>query len=643
MEQDFPFPYTPRPAQGEIVSCIYEALQKGGHLVLESGTGTGKTVCALAPAVRFAKESGKRVLYLTRTNSQQRQVILELRAINEKQQVYGAGIYGRSHMCILAGDSKEFRGGTPEELSRLCSDRKKKVLSAIRSDGAPDACVPYANICLGDVEPLKDRAKREVPTVEELIELCANFHLCPYEFNKMLLPDATVVAAPYIFFIQPHIRRSLLDWMDATLDDLMVIVDEAHNLPDYARSLASDELSINTLLMAAKEVEEFADIGRELEGVAINELISSMEEIVEAIAREYVTGEDGLVPPGELTTELLPRLGISTVKLDKIIEGLITYGQTVRDRKMARGKLPRSHVHSLGRFLFFWFNLDDERYVRLAYGGANPRIEGSCLDPAVATDVFNSCHASVHMSGTLSPLNEYRDSVGLPEESTLRSFPSPFPPENRKLFYASNVTTRYDSVSRDDTIIPRMQRYVTELAGEMEGKNMAVFFPSFALLERFVKEGVPRKYPGKLFRETRGEAQEKLMGLVRDFKASGNGKGKGATLFSVMGGRLSEGIDYPGKELEVVVLAGIPYPRPTAKQRALERYYDIKFGKGWEYTVKAPTARRILQTIGRLIRTESDRGVAIILDSRARQFADFLDGLTMCADPVVDTRKFFRE
>ena len=304
---------------------------------------------------------------------------------------------------------------------------------------------------------------------------------------------------------------------------------------------------------------------------------------------------------------------------------------------MAKGKLPRSHVHSLGRFLFFWFNLDDERYVKLAHGGANPRIEGSCLDPAVATDIFNSCHASVHMSGTLSPLNEYRDSIGLPKDATLSSFPSPFPPENRKLIFLSNVTTRYDSISKDDSIIPRMQSYVSGVASELEERNMAVFFPSFALLERFVENGIPRKYSGKLFHETRGESQKKLMELVKGFKSQ-----KGAVLFSVMGGRLSEGIDYPGRELEVVVLAGIPYPRPTAKQRALERYYDIKFGKGWEYTVKAPTARRILQSIGRLIRTESDRGVAIILDFRAKQFADFLDGLTMCVDPVVETRKFFR-
>jgi DNA excision repair protein ERCC-2 len=73
------------------------------------------------------------------------------------------------------------------------------------------------------------------------------------------------------------------------------------------------------------------------------------------------------------------------------------------------------------------------------------------------------------------------------------------------------------------------------------------------------------------------------------------------------------------------LLAGIPFPKPTAKQRALLHYYEMKFGKGWEYTVKVPASRKMLQSIGRLIRTEKDVGAAVILDRRAKQFADRMD------------------
>ena len=107
-----------------------------------------------------------------------------------------------------------------------------------------------------------------------------------------------------------------------------------------------------------------------------------------------------------------------------------------------------------------------------------------------------------------------------------------------------------------------------------------------------------------------------------------------------MGGRVSEGIDFPGSELEIEILEGIPYPKPTAKQRALLHYYEIKFGKGWEYTVKAPVTRRLLQTLGRLIRTEEDRGIALILDKRATQFSDKFRS-TLSETPVNDILNFF--
>jgi len=128
------------------------------------------------------------------------------------------------------------------------------------------------------------------------------------------------------------------------------------------------------------------------------------------------------------------------------------------------------------------------------------------------------------------------------------------------------------------------------------------------------------------------------MELARSFCES-----RGAVLFSVCGGRLSEGMDYPAQELEMVVVVGIPYPPPTARQRALSYFHDVRFGKGWEYTVTAPTARKLVQGVGRLIRRPDDRGAAVILDKRARHFHASLDGLLQSWDPARDVRRFFGE
>jgi DNA excision repair protein ERCC-2 len=170
-------------------------------------------------------------------------------------------------------------------------------------------------------------------------------------------------------------------------------------------------------------------------------------------------------------------------------------------------------------------------------------------------------------------------------------------------------------------------------------RNTVVFFPSYALMDRFVEDGVSRRISRKVHMEGRGMAQLELMDVVTRFKAA---SAEGQVLFAVMGGRISEGIDFPEDELEVAIVVGIPYPRPTAKQRALLHYYELKFRKGWEYTVKGPAIRKLQQSIGRLIRTERDVGAALVLDRRITQFSDRLE-LTPTEHPLQDIQQFFRE
>ena len=131
-------------------------------------------------------------------------------------------------------------------------------------------------------------------------------------------------------------------------------------------------------------------------------------------------------------------------------------------------------------------------------------------------------------------------------------------------------------------------------------------------------------------------SQEELMSTVKNFKLK-----KGAVMFAVMGGRISEGIDFPDRELEIAILVGIPFPKPTAKHRSLLNYYDRRFGKGWEYTVKAPTVRKMMQSIGRLLRRESDRGVALKMDSRMTQLKSEISEAVVTETPMEDIDSFF--
>ena len=627
------FPYSHRTGQEQIIEKIYSVFTQGSHLVMESGTGTGKTISALTPAICAAFNMKKRVLYLTRTNSQQGQVIFELRKLKEnipdqvlvEDMILGVGLQGRLNLCPLIHTDPELAEGTPEELSKLCSDRKnitRKVLKGepVKDDERPRACKYFGNVCKYNKDEIKTWVKNNIPSPEELNEFCAKNELCAYEVSKSLLKGALLVTAPYIYVFNKFIRERLLEWMNCNLEDIILIIDEAHNLPEFARELSSAELSMYSLGKARDEATEFGNPTLD-ENIITTDLIDHLQEILYKFQETYIVDEDGFVPPNDLEVELMSRFKCTSKALEKVINGLIAHGMVVQETRRKKGRLPRSYIHSLGGFLLFWHELESEKYTKLIRNGDNPKLEVYCLDPSVTTEVCHEFTSTVHMSGTLRPLDEYRDSLGLPADTHSEVFPSPFPEGNLRKYYMPDVTTKYDELMQNKLLIPKLEDYVVGLCNTTD-KNTVVFFPSFGLLRRFMDDGLLSRIKRETYEEAQGMRQHELMELVKTFKLSKKG-----VLFAVVGGRISEGLDFPDEELEVAVLVGIPYPRPTAKHRALEHYYEVKFGKGWEYTVHAPTTRKLLQSIGRLIRNENDKGFAIILDNRSKRFKSDLDGL----------------
>lgn len=623
------FPYSPRKGQLEMVDALVENIGRSKHSAIQAGTGTGKTICALTAAIESCAGDNRRILYLTRTNSQQRQVLLELRAISNRSKIFGVAIQGRRNMCPYVAMSEELRNGNHEELSLLCSQKKSMVMN-----GNPDGCRFFHTMMSVDCSGIEAWARNNLPMAEEFVAKCTNFGICAYEMCKRLVADAKVVTAPYIYFFDPFIRRNLLDWMGCELKDLILIIDEAHNLPEYARELKTAELTMNVLKAAEREARELKD-PELMKGPSTSDFLDMLREILEKSIAEFVLDEDGLVPMGMLEEELMARLKVTSRGLLKISENLVSLGEFVRDRKKKEGRLPRSYLYSTGMFLEFWMSVDEEDYVKLVVGGDSARFEAYCLDPSIACECISQTSASIHMSGTLEPLDEYRDSIGLPTDSPILSFRSPFPKENLLLLYADDVTSRYEDLAKDEKILAKMGAYISNVVKSFD-RNIAVFFPSYALLERFVSDGLLKEIRCPVFKEERRMQQDDLMSIVTDFKRCESG----GLMLAVSGGRISEGIDFPDRELEIAIIVGIPYPKPSARTRALQHYYELKFGKGWDYVVKAPATRKMLQSIGRLIRSETDRGAALILDRRAVHFRSHIAAVPS-RQPIEKMKEFF--
>ena len=646
------FPYDLRPYQRDIMDGITQSLQLRQPYVFESGTGSGKTVCTLAATLSYALDHKKRIIYTTRTNAQQQQVIRELRTIRDHTKdtrLIGVGLQGRANLCLLARTDPEVEHATADELSRFCAHNKKLVHTTNNK-----GCPYYRRVQdhPDTVQKLLTWATHHLPTSEEFCTACHDATLCPYEVNKLLIPDALLVVVPYVYVFDKTISIKLFDWLACAEDDIILIVDEAHNLPDYLRDLYSAQLTTYMLTNCQTELERYGDPSLAEGRIHASQLCTTLINILNDLRDTYVynlmEGEvrtnieknDAFIPSYEVETELLSRLTITSNTLAAITHDLIAYGETIQDYRQKQGKLPRSYAHKLGLFLQFWTNVEMDQYIKLivdANQGKNPRIEAYCLDPSVGSHIFAEVHSSIHMSGTLEPLTEYRDSLGLPPTTPMATYPSPFPRDNRLILYARDVTTRYEDLTKDPTTLPRLWHYITTICNTFP-KNTAVFFPSYNTMTTFRKNGT---YPGmtrRLLVEDQEMGQGALMNLVNKFRQSSTSNG--AALFSVMGGRISEGMDFPAEQLELAVIVGIPYPKPSAKQRGLQQYYENKFGKGFEYTVHAPAARKLLQAIGRLIRDQDDRGVAIILDKRAPRFHEFLPEMIETTDLLTDIHTF---
>jgi len=696
------FPYPPRDGQLIIVDAIRSAVEEERAVVIEAATGTGKTVSALVGILDVTLEKGLKVLYSTRTNAQQKQVIAEARAISEKRPVRVIALQGRRNLCLLARDDMELKSSTPEEHTLLCADRKKAAISEARlvreresilssaideEVAQAEARVGLADLLTSDDRPLREERRRDAiakrrgikpcgyfaglldhdvnalaewvwsehPTAEQFSEECHSRGICAYEAAKRLIPEADVTVVPYNFAFHPFMRRRMESMM-GTLDTIVLVVDEAHNLPGFARDLASATLSMASLDHCDAEARSAKDPLLAEETTAVK-FIAILREIIQDLVEEYVHEDDGALPPYEVGTELMSRLGVTSLRVGDMLTDLHRHGSAIRDAKRAAGRLPRSYLFNLANFLSFWREMMEEDYMQLVIGGPNPAIESFCMDPARVTGAVNAFHSSVHMSGTLRPLDEYRDSIGLPSGTPLLIVPSPFPAENLRVGFVNDVTTRYEEIRFDQDNRARMMNYLLTWLGNVD-RSSAVFFPSYRLMNEFLDSGLSARIKRPMFVERQGMSQAEFMTLVNKYKKAcpdavdrvpacdtdgPTVTTKRPVLFGVMGGRIGEGMDFPGEQLEMVVIVGLPYPKPTARQRALQHYYDIKFGRGFEYTTHAPTGRKVRQAIGRLIRSESDRGVAMILDKRANHFTKEIPGLRLSADPMAELMGFWRK
>lgn len=609
-----------RNYQRKTVDFIYRSLSSGIGAAVESPTGSGKTIMGLVSALKFRESNPDyRILYLTRTNSQQEQVLNELRGLKENMNIKALPFQGRGNLCTLYQEIEGSEDFNSESLSKFCSARKKKVMSGNRK-----AC-RFFNEGVRS-EETAERIFRDLSTAEELYRYGKENEVCPYESLKAAMQKADIVVAPYAYFLNIPVAERFLSHWGVTRDRLIVVMDEAHNIPDLAREVSSFEITVKQINNAEKEAVEFGDIEL-MPRVRASDFTEMLRSGMLSLVDDRLEGrEDTRIRFDEFREYVMMTNSVNSEKFRNLIVYLNILGDDILAKKEDEGKVPRSRVHALSEKLQMWEDIDDDRYVAILSSRKEGAVEAFCLDPSLILSPLKESK-TIHMSGTLEPIEVYKNVTGF-RELKHRTIPYIFSDERRSVIYYEGVTTKYDEFDQNE--VARMRGLISEIISTVR-KNAIVFFPSYSTLDKVTEGG----FDFPFLSERRGASQVESMDMVMEYRRGGK------PIMAVAGGKLSEGMNFPGKELELVIIAGIPYPRPDARQRSVYGYYEHLYRRGWEYSVTFPTLIKLKQEIGRLIRTEHDSGMAIILDKRASYFRSYIPFMKLSGDPVRDAMTFY--
>ena len=567
-----PFPHAaPRPIQEKIIEAVRTAVRNGENLLAEAPTGSGKTAAALHPALAEALPTGRQVVFLTSKTLQQKMAVSSLVAMNERA-FHTVQVRAKDRMCandriLCHEDFCRFANGYPEKMER------SNLLGRLRET--------YSHF---DPDTVFEEARRE--------------EVCPFEVQLELAERADAIVADYNYVFEPAAALRHLTGED--LREAVLLIDEAHNLPDRARQIFSPEILEEDLAglrnrLALQPGELFADIS-----AAVEDLIAILRSAAEEPPEEANEAIMEIQPPREAILDLRSAWETSFMR----------YLAWKRETRLALVDDPVMDFHfTLQRFAAVLSILGPDFTAVVERRASGIRMALVCLDPARSlAPTFKHASSTVLLSATLNPPEAIRRVLGLEADRTACiALPPPFPPENRKVMIVPTVRTTYTARERN---YPRIATLLAEMS-DAHGGNDLVLFPSYRFLTA-VAGRMPVTRSRLLVQRpdlTAFERQQLLEALVSPPPG-------GTLLFAVSGGMYAEGVDYPGDLLSAVYVVSPALPQVSFERELLRRYFEDNEEAGFDYAYLQPGMTRVVQAAGRLIRSEHDRGVIALLCAR---------------------------
>ncbi|MBN2052968.1 ATP-dependent DNA helicase [Candidatus Woesearchaeota archaeon] len=576
-----------RPIQADLIRSINKAVTTQQNLIAHAPTGLGKTAAALGPALKEAIKKDLTVFFLTSRHTQHKLAMETINQIREKYKlkITAADIIGKKWLCLQPDIDKLY----PREFAEYCKNMKEDGLCDLYNKTRDKN--EASKQALELVRQLKHENKTDS---ENIIERSKLLGLCPYEIALLIAKEARIIVGDYYYLFNPHIRETFLSRTGKELNKIIMILDEGHNLPERVKDLASHKISTNTIRRAWDEAKRY---NKE----EITEILEILEKKLWELAEK--TEDETYVEKNQLIYEIK-----NMTDYEELISEMERTAEKIREEQK------QSYLGGIAAFLEAWAG-DDRGFARILGRSTGMKgeqiitIQYRCLDPSLVTkDVIRSAYSTILMSGTLSPTSMYKEILGF-DSAEEASYKSPFPENNKLNIIIPKTSTKYETRSEEQymEIAEILSRAVNKIPG-----NTAIFFPSYELRDE-VNKHFTKLTDKIIFTEKQKLTKKEKLDFLEAFKSY---KNVGAILLGVIGGNFGEGIDLPGDFLKAVIIVGLPLQRPDLETEALIKYYDEKFKKGWDYGYLFPAFNKALQSAGRCIRSETDKGVIIFLDER---------------------------
>ena len=562
---EFPFPY--RKGQRDLAVSVYRTILRKKKLFIQAPTGVGKTISTVFPAVKaVGEELGEKIFYLTAktiTRTVAEQAFETLREQNLKFKV-------------------------------ITLTAKEKICFCEETSCNPDGC-PYAK---GHFDRVNDAVyellMQEDVMSREVLEAQARKHkVCPFEMalDVSTWVDGVICDYNYVFDPDARLRRF---FAEGGAGGYLFLIDEAHNLVERGRQMYSAELCKEDFLAVKKLVKgEAPRFAKRLE--ACNKILLAMKKECE-------------------NYKVLDNISHFGIQLMNVLSETDRYLEECVDKEVRETVL--DFYFQVRSFLNIYDGLD-ENYVVYTEYQENGRfvLKLFCVNPAANLQkCLDKGNSAVFFSATLLPIQYYKRLLSTEKDNYAVYIDSSFDTKKRLLMNGVDVSTRYAMRSRE-----MYQRYATYIFRVVKAKmgNYLIFFPSYRFMEdvyqEFTQLLASDEEEMELVIQQKHMDEEERENFLRAFEM---GREKSLIGFGVLGGIFSEGIDLTNEKLIGTLIIGTGLPQVCNEREILKSYFDQKGLYGFDYAYRYPGMNKVLQAAGRVIRTEDDHGVILLLDER---------------------------